>query len=91
MEIQTRCKDPNSRVDFKFDWTSHFTDGDKIVSAEIVPFDGLTVEEPIVSNNIVTVWCSGGNLGDRKLLTCRVHTVSGRIEDASVMIKIKEL
>lgn len=90
MEIPVRFKDPDSTVDFQFDWSEHFTDDDTIESAIILPVEGLTVESSSVANNIVTVWCSGGTVGSRYMLTCRIVTTAGRTEDASAYIAIKE-
>lgn len=90
METIRKYKDPDSTVDFKFDWSEHFADGDTIQSAEILPIEGLAFENVTISNNMVTFWCSGGVVGQRYLITCRVTTAAGRIEDYSFYLEIRQ-
>ena len=90
METAIKFKDPDSRVDYTLDYTQHFRDGDTIVSAEIIVPDGVTTEEPTVTNNKVTFWCSGGIAGKAYIITCRTVSQHGRIEDCSIKIAIRQ-
>lgn len=93
----TITKDPNAILDYTFDW-SEWLDA---IPDLILP-SGTRAEFPLASEGIVvdsfevvddrkvTVWVSGGTLGKKAQLTCRIHTVGLRQDDRSVYMRIKD-
>lgn len=88
-----RIKDPDAVLDFPFKWGDWLDPlDDTIESAEIVDVDGVTVDayEVDPTKKKVVVWLSGGELGARASITCRITTHGGRTDDRTLTIKIKE-
>jgi hypothetical protein len=86
-------KDPNATLDYSFDWSAWLTGvDDTIATALPVVSEDLTVEDFEVIGTVVTIWVSGGTVGNLATLTCRITTTNSpvRIEDRSVYLKIKE-
>jgi len=93
MSIADWVKDPNSTLDFSFDWSDWVEGGDSISSFEIIyntttHTGQLLINQTSLSENIVTVWLSAGRKNMKYMITCRVTTVDGRVEDSTRAIKI---
>ena len=92
-------KDPNAVLDYEWDWTD-WLDAipDTIDTAEIIVPTGeeptVTVDshEVLSGNKKVVAWLSGGDVGTKVRVTCRIHTTSipPRTDDRSVFLKVKE-
>jgi hypothetical protein len=83
-------KDPNAVLDYIIDWTD-WLNGDTITdSAWIVP-TGITKESENFTDEKTTIWISGGTAGTTYLVINRITTGSGRINDQSFKIYLKEL
>lgn len=88
-------KDPDANLDYLQDW-SEFLNEDTIVDAEwilpIDPEDATIIEktdEGITPTSTV-VWLRGGTVGKKYLVTCRITTAAGRIDDRTIQLAIKE-
>jgi hypothetical protein len=89
----TIVKDPNAVLDYTFDWTAWLTGGDFIIS--IAPaIDSSPTTAAIVASfhdtTHVTLWVAGGTVGEKVALRCRISTASGRTDDRTGYLKIKE-
>lgn len=88
-------KDPDANLDFGEDWSA-FLDDDTIVSAEwILPVDAedTTIIEKTdedFTDTRTVVWLKAGTLGKKYLITCRITTAAGRIDDRTIQISIKQ-
>lgn len=85
-------KDPNSVEDFLFGWLERL-DGDTITDHEILlapaqGAGGLVIESSEHNDTTVTAWLSGGVIGTRVDVTCRVTTAGGRTWDKTSPITI---
>lgn len=87
-------KDPAATLDYGCDWTD-WLDGDTIpvtspagASSWDVPA-GLTREAESNTEQITTVWISGGTLGERYTITNRITTAANRTDERSLIIVIK--
>lgn len=86
------AKDPNAVLDFVFDWTSYLKPTqDNITNAVVVKSGGITIDSSSFTTKKVTVWVSGGVVGETAKLTCTITTEDGRIDERSMFIKIKEM
>lgn len=85
-------KDPNAVLDFVFDWTPYLKPTqDNIVNAAASKTGGITIDDVSFTTKKVTVWVSGGTVGETAQLTCTITTEDGRIDERSMFIKIKEM
>ena len=82
-------KDPNSTLDYAFDWSS-WLGSDSLASHTIIADSRLTVNSSSQSATSVTVWLSGGTAGYLHDVTCRVTTTGGRIDDRTITLDVAE-
>lgn len=86
------AKDPNAVLDFVFDWTPYLNPTqDNIINATANKTGGITIDATSFTTKKVTVWVSGGTVGETAKLTCTITTEAGRIDERSMFIKIKEM
>lgn len=84
-------KDPDSVLDYTFDWTSWLAEKSDTIASYAVAVDegdGLAIDSHSRSGGVVTVWLSGGTEGTTYLVRCRVVTTGGRTEDHSRLLTI---
>lgn len=100
-ELSRFTKDPDARLDYKFDWrasTNGTGDSDWLVSGEtissytITPEDGITVDDDDLSdsNTSVTVWLTGGIVGRLHRVTCHIVTSEDREDDRTITVRVIE-
>lgn len=90
MSFQVFEKDPNSVLDWKWDWAAWLQVSEVINTVTVVPEVGITVDSSSNTTNTVTVFLSGGTLGNYYDVTVRIVTNQGRTEDNTIRILIKE-
>jgi hypothetical protein len=94
-------KDPNAILDYRFDWkaatngngTSDYLAASEIITGHtIVAADGITVQSSALVDTAtaVVVWLSGGSVGARYSVTCRVTTSAGRTDDRTIYVIVGE-
>jgi hypothetical protein len=95
--VTTFVKDPNSTLDYRFDWADFLeADSDTIDTSEIIADTG-TVEEPGIvvdsdehDTTSATVWLSGGAVGETYAVTNRITTAGGRTDDRTIRINVQQ-
>lgn len=97
-------KDPDSVLDYVFDWapltnardgavSDWLAAGETITSGYTVTVDsGLTKDSDARSdsNTSVTVWLSGGTAGTDYEVVCHIVTSSAREDDRTLTVKCRE-
>lgn len=84
-------KDPDAVLDFSFDWGSKWlTEGETITEVFVDVEESLNVDSVVQVGGLVTVWLSGGVTGENCALRCRVVTTSGRVDDRTMTIRVRE-
>ena len=85
-------KDPNAVLDYRINWSTWLY-GDNISNSIWTADEGLIVHsiKSSFTDTTTTVWVSGGTVGNTYTVTNRITTVSGRRNDRSIRIRIKEL
>lgn len=84
-------KDPQAVLDYTWDWTAWCAGVRTIIDAEVTVPDGLTkVGGADFTDTIVTQVIAGGTLGQRYMLTCRITTAGGIIDERSLWITIRD-
>lgn len=89
----TITKDPNSNLDYTFDWTLWLDDITDTIQSQNVTVDaGVTKSGAAVvtGNKKVVVFIAGGTVGGTYKVTCEIQTVGGRTDDRTIYIKIKD-
>ena len=90
--MATYVHDPDSDLDYGFDWTDWLA-GDTIADStwEINP-TGPTLHNPTFSDTNTTVWVDGGETGTTYTLTNHITTSNTppREDDRSHKLKVKE-
>lgn len=86
----TIYKDPDSRLDFAFDWSAWLEADETIVSQSFeVALGDVVVDTDTELDGVVTVWLTGGTVGRAKV-TCHIVTSVGREDDRTMSITVKE-
>ena len=86
-------KDPDAVLDYKFDYAGSkpwLTGTDTIASHTVTASAGLTVDSTEATDTAVTVWLSGGTVGQTYSVTCHVVTAAGREDDRTVTVTVME-
>jgi hypothetical protein len=91
MIIGAFVKDPNSTIDFAVDWAEWLSSGDTVSSSSWEVPTGLTVSSASVANNVTRSFLTGGLAGVDYMITNRVTTQGGRIEDRSILVQVRQL
>lgn len=81
-------KDPDATLDYALDWGEWLPEGDQISDVTLT-VTGVEVVRHSHNATTVTVWITGGQVG-RATLTCRVHTVQGRVDDRTLTLHIRD-
>ena len=85
-----KFKDPDAILDYPFDWGAEWMEaGDTIVSSSFTVPTGLTLELSSFTDTATVVWLSGGELGQRYLVTNHIRTAAGREDDWSILVEMK--
>ena len=82
-------KDPDSVLDYQFDWPD-WLGTDTISSALMIVESGLTKDSEAHAATTHTVWLSAGTAGTAYIVTSRVVTAAGRTVDRSITIYVSE-
>ena len=85
-------KDPDAKLDYKFDWSDWLETAETITSYSLVVPTGLTKFSDSNDDDSVTVWLTGGTVGTTYEVVCRITTDSNptRIEDRTITLIIAE-
>ncbi len=91
MAIKSFVQDPDAVLDYKIDYTRWLGD-DVIISSTWTADAGITITDPAATytTKAATVWVSGGTVGTRYNLTNSITTQSGREDDRTITIVIRE-
>lgn len=84
-------KDPDASKDYGWDWGTDYLQGDTIADSEwFADSADLTLQDDTFDDTTTTVWIAEGILGATYLVTNRITTDGGRIDDRSFRIKINQ-
>lgn len=91
--IHTECpfiKDPQSILDYGFNWADWLQSGEAILTHIITVTSGLVMLSSTESGGIVVVWLSGGIDQAYYAVACRVSTDAGRTDERTFSIQCIE-
>lgn len=90
--LATFFKQPADVQDFDIiytDWLGALSDSG--LSATATCDAGLTIMATTLLNGVVKVWTSGGTHGQKYKITTTLTTVGGRVKQAEVIVRVKEV
>lgn len=82
-------KDPDSVLDYQWNWSS-WLGADTILSSTWIVQTGLVKTSQSNTTTTTTVWLSGGTLGQTYQVTNRITTTQGRTEDRTMQIVVRD-
>lgn len=92
--------DPNEIQAYSVDWSRFLNTGDTISSvawlidgtatASYETTDGLTLVQPTNTTTVATVRITGGNVGQRYKISCRITTADGLVYERGIFLTIRE-
>ena len=84
-------KDPDSVLDYAFDWGTHWLQTSETIESHVVTVSsGLTNDSDSESDGVVTTWLSGGVVGQQYDVACKITTNLGRTDERTIEIKVEE-
>lgn len=89
MSEPTFFKDPTSKVDYTWDWSSWLTGAETISDATFTAA-GVTASVGTHDTTTATTRVSGGTVGTPGTVTCHIVTSTGQEEDWTFSFTIKE-
>ncbi len=98
MAYTSYTHDPDSTLDYQWDWSDWLPDGDTITAATVTIINTdaadetpATVDSSSFTDTTVTAWISGGNTAfSPYTAVCHVSTLALREDDRSITLKVKE-
>ena len=103
MSFPAKTKDPDAKLDYKFDWapltnnrknalSDWLQTGETILSYVISADSGITVDSDAKgdSDTSVVVWLSGGANGTDYNVSCKITTSDGRVDERTMTIKVRQ-
>lgn len=86
-------KDPGSRIDYEFDWSAAYPDGQALVASEwaVAPVeaDGVAVVAAAHDLARATATLAGGATGRVYRVTNRVTMSDGQIDERSMTVRVE--
>lgn len=94
MPAPTFLKDPAATLDYGFDWSERgwLDAGETILTANWATAPaGLTIvtTELLNAATIATAWITGGSAGTDYTISCRIATSAGRIDERSMVLRVR--
>jgi hypothetical protein len=83
-------KDPGATLRYRLTWDKWLPAGDTISAAVSTPQSGITVVSTTNTTNTTTTTVSGGTAGTDYLVTVRITTTSGLIDERSLLFAVRD-
>jgi len=82
-------KDPDALLDYSVDWTGWLCSDTIVTGTWAVP-SGITEVGSSNTDEISTIWLSGGTNGQSYNITNRIITAGGRHDDRTITISVRD-
>jgi hypothetical protein len=82
-------KDPNAKLDYGIDWSLWLETGETISASIWTLVDGIVGTAASFSSTQTLIWISGGDDGKSYHIANRITTSAGRIDERTLLIKVK--
>lgn len=81
--------DPDATLDYIFDY-EEWLGSDILATATFIVSEGLTLESESLTDKTAIAWISGGTIGKRYSMRCRITTAGGRTDDRTATLYVRE-
>lgn len=85
--MKTFIKDPDAVLDYQFDWSDWLSSD--TISSYTITASGITVDSDSNTDTAVTVWLSGGTVGDAATVECKIVTAASRTDERTIKLAIR--
>jgi hypothetical protein len=82
-------KTPAAVLDYVFDWSDWLPEGDTITACAWACGD-ITKTGESFTDHTTTVWLTGGEHGRDYPVRCRVTTAQGRMDDYTLLLRVRQ-
>lgn len=89
-EFVAPLKDPEATLRHGVTWANWLDDGETIDTQSVVASTGLTVNQVSEADGVVSYTVSGGDAGKNYIVTCQISTTAGRIDQRSILYRVRE-
>lgn len=87
-------KDPDSRIDYAFDWSAAYLDGQILVAStwtvDPVALGGVTIDASAFDAEKSSATLSGGIVGIAYRVTNRVTLSDGQVDERSLVLRVEQ-
>jgi len=84
-------KDPGATLDYVWNWRKLYLElGETIIDSLVSAQPGITLVSFTNSTDTVTAWLSGGTVGQEYLITSRITTSAGRVDERSILVRVEQ-
>lgn len=83
------AKDPSAVLDYSMDWSQWLQVGETLAVATWSVTAGIVKVSETNGNTVATVWLSGGSASKEYVINCHILTTSGREDERSFRIRVK--
>lgn len=85
-------KQPADIQDYDIDFNEYLTANSDTAASHTSTVDaGITKQSSVMADGVVKVWLSGGTSGETYKVTVTVTTTAGRVKQAEIAVKVKEV
>ncbi len=89
MAYPSYIKDPDSVLDYSFDWSSWLATAETLSTATWTVPTGITKNSQSLTTTVATAWISGGTAGTSYNVACKVVTSGGRTDERTMTIIVR--
>lgn len=90
-EYQITTKDSNDTLDYPIDYNDWLKDINDTYSYHVITVTGGLIHTlSDYADGVVTIWLSGGTVGDTATFSIRTTTIAGRVSDKTFYLIIRE-
>ena len=83
-------KDPQASLRHSIDWSPWLESGETITAQTVTAPDGITTDQVTQADGVVSYRISGGTAGGDYKITCQITTSTGRVDQRSVLYRVRE-
>jgi methylglyoxal synthase len=82
-------KDPQATLRHGINWGDWLQDGETITAQSMTAPTGITADQVTQATGVVSYRISGGTAGTDYVVTCQITTSQGRIDERSVLYRVR--
>ena len=89
-KVQRRRKDPDSKLEYGFDWSSWLASGETVSTSVWTVPAGITASAESTGTDSTKLTLAGGTAGTNYTVANKVTTTTGQIVERSFVLMVEE-